>query len=125
MDSREFFSTVAERAALSREEAADLTRASLQTLADRLSSGEARDLLIHLPDPLGEELRSATSAKGGVGLDDFLRKVSRHTGLTLDETTTGVRAVLMTLREVVPGDEYDQAMSQLPHEFRDLVASES
>ncbi|GDY71600.1 hypothetical protein SAV31267_010850 [Streptomyces avermitilis] len=52
MDDKEFFQAVADRAGLSREEAADLTRATLETLARRLSDGEARDLALELPERL-------------------------------------------------------------------------
>jgi uncharacterized protein (DUF2267 family) len=49
VDKREFFGSVAEQTALSREEAADLTRATLQTLAQHKVvgqlPGEFRDLV--------------------------------------------------------------------------------
>ena len=56
MEAKEFTPTVAERSALSREEAADLTRATLGTLADRLSAGEGCHLARQLPEPLNESL---------------------------------------------------------------------
>jgi len=52
VDDREFFRSVADRAGLSREEATDLTRATLQALAQRLSQGAVRELVLHLPDQL-------------------------------------------------------------------------
>ena len=122
MNFKEFTYTVAERAGFSREEAADLTRATLETLADRLSGGEARDLAVRLPEPMGESLRGKKGmAAGNFGLEEFLRRVSEHTGLTVKETTDGVRAVFRTLAEVVPSDHFDQAMSQLPGDFRRML----
>jgi uncharacterized protein (DUF2267 family) len=123
MEYKDFIRTVAERAALSREEAADLTRATLEMLGDRLSAGEAHDLAYHLPEPLDQSLRIRNrSAKDqgarNYGLDEVVRRVSARTGLNLTETTNGVRAVLTTLRESVDTVEFDQAMSQLPGEFR-------
>ncbi|MDT4900769.1 MAG: hypothetical protein QOJ78_1699, partial [Pseudonocardiales bacterium] len=52
MKAREFYEKVAERSMLSKEEATDLTRAVLETLALRLSPGEARDLAAQLAEPL-------------------------------------------------------------------------
>jgi uncharacterized protein (DUF2267 family) len=126
MNFKEFTYTVAERAGLSREEAADLTRATLETLADRLSGGEARDLAVRLPEPMGESLCGKKGmAAGNFGLEEFVRRVSEHAGLTVKETTEGVRAVFRTLAEVVPSDHFDQAMSQLPGDFRRMLESVS
>jgi uncharacterized protein (DUF2267 family) len=126
MNFKEFTYTVAERAGLSREEAADLTRATLETLADRLSGGEARDLAVRLPEPMGESLRGKKGmAAGNFGLEEFVRRVSEHAGLTVKETTDGVRAVFRTLADVVPSDHFDQAMSQLPGDFRRMLESVS
>lgn len=49
-------------------------------------------------------------------------RISRRTGLTPKEATGGVRAVLTTLRQTVPGDVFDQAMSQLPAEYQEMAA---
>jgi uncharacterized protein (DUF2267 family) len=123
VNDREFFHTVAQRAGLSREEAADLTRATLATLADRLSGGEARDLAAQLPEPLAQPLRSGDEAAKRFDLEEFVRRVSKHTGLTPLETTRGIRAVLITLREVVANDEFAQVMAQLPKDFGTLIGT--
>ncbi len=54
MDQNEFARAVAERSGLSREEAADLTRAALEAFAGQLSNGEARRLAMELPDSVAE-----------------------------------------------------------------------
>ena len=54
VNDKEFYRSVAQRAGLSRGEAADLTRATLETVADRVSGGEARDLAAELPEPLAQ-----------------------------------------------------------------------
>jgi uncharacterized protein (DUF2267 family) len=121
VNDREFFRSVAQRAGLSREEAADLTRATLETLADRVSGGEARDLAAELPEPLAQPLRSGDEAAKRFDLEEFVRRVSERTGLTAAETTSGIRAVLVTLREVVGSDEFTQVMAQLSKDFRTLI----
>ncbi|MDQ1677596.1 MAG: hypothetical protein QOC93_2740 [Actinomycetota bacterium] len=121
MESKEFIQAVTERTGLSRQEAADLTRATLGTLAARVSDGELRQLAMQLPDGLREYAKPHKKGTERFGLTEFVRKVSEHTGLTESETTTGVRAVLTTLREAVSADEYRDVMSQLPGAFTELV----
>jgi uncharacterized protein (DUF2267 family) len=118
VDDREFFHTVADRSGLSRSEAADLSRATMLTLADRISGAEARDLAVEVPDGLGDPLRSGDEPAKRYGLDEFTRRVSEHTGLTEREALNGIRAVLSTLRDSSPDGEFAKAMSQLPKEFR-------
>lgn len=121
MEAKEFIRTVAERSALSREEAADLTRATLGTLAHRLSAGEARHLAMRLPEPLNDALGTRTAGAEKFGLDEFIRRVSDHTGLTVQETTDGVRAVLTTLHDALDDEQFDHVMAQLPGGFRDMA----
>ncbi|MFC0861880.1 DUF2267 domain-containing protein [Sphaerimonospora cavernae] len=116
MEYKEFVRLVEERSGLSREEAADLSRATVETLGDRLSAGEARHLAAELPASLRESLHISERIER-FGLRDLVRRVSRRTGLTVAETRGGVSAVLVTLREAVAGEAFDHAMAQLPSEF--------
>jgi len=125
VDKREFFGSVAEQTGLSREEAADLTRATLQTLAQRLSGGTVRDLVMGLPDGLADEVRGVKARPSWrVGLQEAETQVCEHTGLRRDEVHAGLRAVLVTLRATVPEDTYDKVVGQLPAPFRDLVTED-
>jgi uncharacterized protein (DUF2267 family) len=122
VDEQEFFRSVAASTGLGREEAADLTRATLQTLAQRLSEGTVRDLAVRLPDGLDEVVRGVKGRPSKqVGLEDAEEKVRERTGLRLDEVHAGFAAVLATLREAVPEATYAKVVGQLPHQFRDLV----
>ncbi|WP_405142751.1 DUF2267 domain-containing protein [Sphaerisporangium sp. NBC_01403] len=120
MDQREFARKVAERAGLSREEAADLTRATLSTLAHRLSSGEARHLALFLPESLKESVPRRDKQER-FGVKDFVDRVSSRTGLNDRETTQGIRAAMTTLREVVGDEVFSHVVSQLPAEFQGLT----
>lgn len=120
MEYKDFIRTVAERAALSREEAADLARATVETLGDRLSAGEVRRLAESLPDPLRDSLRVRERGEH-FGLHDFVTRVSKRTGLTVAEATAGVRAVLTALRESIDDEIFGQVMAQLPGEFQEMV----
>ncbi|GFE20492.1 DUF2267 domain-containing protein [Streptomyces libani] len=121
MDVKEFFQAVADRAGLSRQEAADLTRATLETLALRLSGGEVRDLALELPEPLRVSLQQGRGEMVIFGPDESIRRVRRRTGLSGPEADRGVRAVLSTLQEAISRKEFGHAMSQLGKEYAELV----
>ena len=123
MDQKELARGVAGRSGLSRAEAADVTRAVLEGLADQLSEGEARRLAIDLPG-LPEQAQAPRRRKKGahpVKLDDFIRRLSERTGLTKDDARAGTRAVLAELREALSEEDYGHLMSQLPAEYSELV----
>ncbi|MEW2086609.1 DUF2267 domain-containing protein [Streptomyces sp. NPDC005283] len=123
MDDKEFFLAVADRTGLSRQEAADLTRATLEMLARRLSDGEARDLALELPEPLRDSFNRGRGEMETFGPDESIRKVRGRTGLSGSETASGVRAVFSTLQEAISHKEFEHAMSQLGKEYAQLVES--
>jgi uncharacterized protein (DUF2267 family) len=120
MDDREFFQKVAEKAVLSVEEAADLTRATLEILSGRLSSGEARNLAPQLPVGLAGYLPEHDRIEK-FGLQELLLRVGKRTGLNANETEAGVRAVLTKLGRIVDPQVFQHVMAQLPGEFRVLA----
>jgi uncharacterized protein (DUF2267 family) len=128
MGQNEFARAVAERSALSREEAADLTRAVLEAFADQLSSGEASRLAKEFPDFVAEPWPlSARHRKGAhpVPVEEFVRQVSGRTGLTAEETRSGTGAILDVLRERVGEDGYRHLVGQLPAAYVELAQSSS
>jgi uncharacterized protein (DUF2267 family) len=121
MEERAFAAAVAERAGLGKEEAADLTRATLEALGSQLSSGEARDLALDLPSGLAQSLPARSGGAHPVPLRDFVRQVSERTGLNEAEVTRGTSAVLTTLGQAVSSTHVQHALAQLPAEYRRLV----
>jgi uncharacterized protein (DUF2267 family) len=122
MNHEKFIDGVAARAAMSREEAEELTRATLQTLAERISGGEAEDLAAQLPGPLKSALpeRPGGTAEA-FDLDEFERRVADRAGVPQDSVEAGIRAVFQTLSEAVSGGEFNEILTQLPNEFRPLA----
>lgn len=116
-----FIDTVAQRVGVSSDEAVVHTRATLETLADRLTGGEALDLAAQLPKPLQDQLRPRTETAERFGLDEFLRRVCERAGVDESQARNAARAVFTTLREAVTGGEFDDIRSQLPEDFNDLV----
>jgi uncharacterized protein (DUF2267 family) len=117
-----FVRAVTARAGISRPEAAVLTRATLQTLGERLTGGEAADLAAQLPKELKEWLAgSAKPTAEAFRLDEFIRRVSERANVPPGEARDGTRAVFLTLRDAVTGGEFRDMMSQLPKEFAELA----
>lgn len=123
MDEKTFAATVAERAGLSKEEARDLTRATLEELAGQLSSGELRKLVPALPDWLQGAVPRHEGPAQPVKAGEFIRRLARRTGLKEEEVRQGVAAVLTTLREAMEPQHLDHALSLLPREYRELATA--
>lgn len=121
----EFISKVAERATRGdRDKAADLTRASLQTLAERISGGEADDLASQLPQELKGWLTGKQERAEDFDIEEFTKRVWQRAGLpSQEDAERGVVAVFATLREAVTGGEFDDVLSQLPDQYRRLIPS--
>jgi uncharacterized protein (DUF2267 family) len=121
VDEATFISTVASRAGVPDPLAEDLTRATLKTLAERISGGEARDLRAQLPTGLREPLRSERQQAEPFDLEEFLRRVSDRAAVDMTMATRGARAVITTVREAVADWEFDDVLSQLPKEYVRVV----
>lgn len=116
-----FLDMVAQRARIGPAEAAPLIQATLRTLADRLTAGEAYDLAAQLPAPLQVPLRPQTEAAQLFDAREFVRRTAQRTGIDEAAARNGVRAVFTTLREAITGGEFDDVMTQLPRRYHDLV----
>jgi uncharacterized protein (DUF2267 family) len=123
VDDKSFYTAVAERAGLSKEEAADLTRATLEAMAAQISGGEVARLTTALPDWLVASVPRHDASAHPIALTDFVRQISGRTGLREDETRRGIRAVLTVLRETVDNTHLDHALSLLPKDYRELEAA--
>jgi uncharacterized protein (DUF2267 family) len=121
MTDEEFINAVARRAGVSTQQAESLTRATLSTLADRLSSGEADDVASQLPRGLKEAMIPSTPKAEPFDLEEFIDRVSRRAGVDAAKAEVGVRAVLTTLREAISKGEFEDMMAQLPLEFGQMI----
>jgi uncharacterized protein (DUF2267 family) len=117
----EFVDAVARRAGVSSEQANDLTRATLRTLAERISGGEARDVAAQLPPELRECLHKEQEFPEPFGLGQFIRRVSDGAAVNTAQGSAAVRAVLATVREAVSTNEFEDVVSQLPKEYWEVI----
>ncbi|SFK61106.1 DUF2267 domain-containing protein [Geodermatophilus ruber] len=126
MEYDEFIDRVAERAGVSREQAAVLTQATLAVLADRISGGQAADLEVQLPEKLARPLRKSPQKPAEkYGFAEFVEKVrDRAVDVPPEAILPGIRAVMLTLRDAVAEKEFRDTLAQLPHEFREMLQEE-
>ncbi|MGN9778084.1 DUF2267 domain-containing protein [Micromonospora sp. H33] len=117
----QFFEKVAARAGVPSDTAQSLTVATLRTLAERISGGEAADLADHVAYELRDLLVKGTEEQEVFAYDEFLRRVGERAGVDEDLAERGVEAVLKTLHRVVGHDEFEDALAQLPTELQALA----
>jgi uncharacterized protein (DUF2267 family) len=121
MNTAEFLSTVEQEGHLPRPDAERATQATLTTLAERLSAGEARDVAEQLPS----ELRPWLTAEGGpepFHVDEFLRRVAERELVDPATAERHARAVMAALGRAVSPDELHDMASELPKDFEPLLA---
>ena len=121
MDEKTFYATVAERAGLSKSEAADLTRATLEAVAGQIAGAEVDRLAVALPEWLEPHVPRHHEASRPKPLREVVREISRRMNLKEEEVQRGVAAVLSTLREAMDPTHLDHALSLLPAEYRRLA----
>jgi uncharacterized protein (DUF2267 family) len=120
----EFIGQVQHRARLgSRGDAERATRATLETLGERLAGGEPKDLASQLPPELGRHVLEGLAGLGEpFSLDEFFRRVSVREGVDLPKAIFHARMVISVLKEAVSQGEIDDVLSQLPPEYDRLFA---
>ena len=121
MDYQTFIKTEADRAGLPPDQAEGIAHATLRTLADRITAGEAGDLAAQLPTPLKDDLRKECDEAEPFDVDEFVRRVSQRAHVDENAARTGAMATMITVREAVTPGEFDDITSQLPQEYRELV----
>ena len=127
MKYEEFLGQVQARARLAdMEEAVRATRATLQTLAERVSEGGADSLAAQLPTEIGYYLKINAPALEKFGFQEFIKRVTEKEGGKVDEPDAAhhARAVLSVVTDATSG-EMPKICEQLPNEFNPLFESGS
>jgi uncharacterized protein (DUF2267 family) len=120
VDYGRFIGLVQDAAALDSERAERATRAVLETLAERLSQGQARDLAESLPPELGPWLGTDSGAEP-FDAEEFIRRVAKREDVDRKEAERHARAVLLALSRSVSTEEFDDMVSELPKSFAPLL----
>ena len=94
--------------------------ATLQTLSERLTSGEATDLAAQLPEELKAPLQRSAEEAEGFSLEEFYGRVAEREGVDIETARNDASAVMSVLRLAVTPGQLDDLMAQLPSEFNVL-----
>lgn len=125
VDREHFVSGVEHVAGIPRDEAERAVEATLTTLAERISGGQARDIAKQLAPDLRPLLTDGDKAEP-FGYADFLRRVAEREGVPPEVAERDARAVFAELGRAVTHDEIADMASELPRDFAPLIiAAES
>jgi uncharacterized protein (DUF2267 family) len=122
VDYETFISAVQEEANASYEEAERATRATLETLGERISDGQARDIAEQLPVPLRPVIVGGRDPEP-FDVGEFVRRVAEREGVDRPLARQHARAVFAALGRVVSREEIEDMRAQLPSGFGDLVVA--
>lgn len=125
MQTQEFLGQVQDKAHLATlGEAMRATRATLETLAERLGPDEARHLATKLPHEIQLFLVDGSALMAErFSSNEFLLRICAREGVGLPESTDHARAVIDVLAEAVPSGEIADVLDRLPDDYRRLFAS--
>jgi uncharacterized protein (DUF2267 family) len=118
----ELLDLVAREAGIERQEAERAVRATLKTLAQRITGGEDADLAAELPEEVRLNLRHREHPER-FDLQEFVRRVAAREGGLIDEATAErhVRAVFSALRQAVSAKEIADMVAQLPKDIQEVA----
>lgn len=112
-----FLDAVGDRGDLSTDASRDATEATLRTLSESLTGGQAADLATYLPAEFEAWLVESAPGEGAAHtVDEFVRRA----GVEDDVAAAHARAVLGVVAEAVSERELRNARKQLPDAFGEL-----
>lgn len=121
LDYAAFLETVAEAAGVGRDKAERATRATLKTIGERITRGEADDLAAQLPPEAAPNLESTERGAERFDLDEFLRRVADRADVEPGDAERLASAVFLALGRALTRDEMDDLAAQLPRDIRRLL----
>lgn len=105
-------------------EALRAIQATLETLSERITEGEAKNLAAQLPDELGDYL-SSVETNERFSLQDFFLRVAAKESADLPDAAFHARVVVEVLGEALTAGELDDVRAQLPAEYNPLFEAGS
>jgi uncharacterized protein (DUF2267 family) len=121
VDYQQFIQITQRDAAISAEVAERAAQTALTTLAERLSAGEARDLLEQLPAEMKPWVYTQSDAER-FDIDEYLRRVAEREGVDVHTAERHARAVFFALGQAVSAEEIADVAAELPQDFEPLIA---
>lgn len=127
MQHDEFIGLVQDRARLSsRGDAEGATRATLETLGERIPEPLAMNLASQLPTEIGEHLRRTVTMGGAgtgehFGREEFISRVAQRGHTTEPAAAYQARVVLEVVDEATAGGIGGKVRESLPDDLRTLI----
>lgn len=106
---------------ISREAAHDATQATLRTLGERISGGEASDLAERLPEDFAGPILTAGGEAEAFPPSEFVDRVDQREAIEMDDTDAHARAVLTSVAERLDQPKWEDATTQLPTAYEPLL----
>lgn len=120
MTDDEFLETVADHLGGVEVDPREAADAVLETMADRVTGGQAGDLAMYLPRGVRTPLTDTDEAALDFDRDEFLERIAARADAETDEATRMTRAVIDALRDAGAEHELENVRTQLPGEFDHL-----
>jgi uncharacterized protein (DUF2267 family) len=120
MDHTTFIAIVEDHAGVPRREAQAATQATLETLAERIGSGEARAVAGELPDELRPFLDTGGEARK-LDIHQFMSRVAEIEDAPVPTAARHSRAVFSALGRALSDRMGKKLAGQLPREYRVLI----
>lgn len=110
----------------SRGDAEVATRATLETLAERLAGNEPNNAAAQLPKGIAQYLQHQYAGAGTrFSLDEFFQRISLKENVELPQAVHHARAVIEVLTKAISPGEIQDIRAQLPAEFDPLFETGS
>jgi uncharacterized protein (DUF2267 family) len=121
-DEDDLYERVAARAGIGTTQAQSATRATLCTLAERITRNETRAIAARLPRDLAGNIRKAARSPERFPADEFVHRVAEREGVPEPEARRHARAVLTALEDT-SADGLAYLRGQLSDDYEDLFAA--
>jgi uncharacterized protein (DUF2267 family) len=109
-----------------RQQAERATRATLETLKERIVGDEAKDLASQLPAELQECLHGREGENGQFfSLQEFYQRVSEKEGIDPSDAATHVQAVFTVLQKAVTPGELADVRANFSDDYAELFLAET
>ena len=110
----------------SREEAERATKATLETIKERIVGNEGKDLASQLPKEIGQYLRGREGEDGQhFPLEEFIKRVSEKEGVEPSTAVIHARAVFAVLQDAVTPGEFADVRANFSDDYAELFATGS
>jgi uncharacterized protein (DUF2267 family) len=108
----------------SREEAERATRATLETITQRIPGDEFKEVAAELPQELAQSLqRREGEISEPFNLQEFISRVSQRENIEPTTTVIHVRAVFAVLQNAINPDKFSKFHNYFDHDYEELFTT--